>query len=391
MTLLLANKQMREYLLTLEPDERIESLLHLCEAGVVQDLRDLRDEEAVYGNYAHHFRQLGLEPPARDLRHLVAVGKITLARGQESVWEATSAIGREHDPDAHLARRIRDVKSWRRDAAFNLGVDGLDGVFGGVLPGEITAITGAQGSMKTSLALCAVEQGLDEGKRISFFSLDMSPQEVAERRLQLRLELNQHDLHELIREGGETVKQTAREMAERDLDRFLLAGNERSKRWMVDDVIESAIIHRSDVLVIDYLTLLKPIGKSDLECAEKVMPKLKNFAQRNSVAVVLLNQMSRASKREQAAGMVGGHGKGGGIIEEMVHSEIELLKDYPEHEGGCDRIIATVTKTRRGATRQSFDLDYKPWCLKFTGYFSKVGRDAQKNKPVFSRIDAGFR
>lgn len=383
--------QHKTYYLSLEPDERSEVLLLGCESGVIQDLRDYRDEDVVYGKYTNQFRELGLEPPIRDLRRLIATGKIALARGRETVWEAAEAVGREHSPDAHLARRIRDVKSWRRDAAFNLGVDGLDEAFGGVLPGEIMAITGAQGSMKTSLALGAVERGLDEGKRISFFSLDMSPQEVAERRLQLRLELNQRDLHELIRDGSETVRQTAREIVERDLDRFLLAGNERNKRWLVDDVIQNTVIHRSDVLVIDYLTLLKSAGKSDLECAEEVMPKLKNFAQKNSVAIVLLNQMSRASKREQAAGMMGGHGKGGGIIEEMVHSEIELIKDYPEHEGGCDRIIATVTKTRRGATRQSFDLDYIPHCLKFTGCFAQAWRDIKKTKPIFSRTGAGFR
>lgn len=377
--------------LTLEPDERSELLLLGCEVGVVQDLREKRSRETVYREYVWRFSELGLEAPVMALRRIVAAGAVAISRGQESIIDATTAAGRDGDPSTHLARRLAAVKSWRQDAAFTLGISGLDEVFGGVLPGEIMAITGAQGSMKTSLALCAIERGLDEAKRISFFSLDMSPQEVAERRLQLRLELNQRDLHELIRDGSETVRQTARGIAEQDLDRFFLAGNEGDKRWLVDGAIRDVITHRSDVLVIDYLTLLKPVGKSDLECAEEVMPKLKNFAQRNSVAVVLLNQMSRTSKREQAAGMVGGHGKGGGIIEEMVHSEIELIKDYPEHEGGQDRIIATVTKTRRGPTRQSFELDYLPHCLKFTGCFARAWRDAQKSKPIFSRTGAGFR
>lgn len=383
--------QYKAHYLSLEPAERREFLLLGCEAGVVHDLREKRSREAVYREYVSLFSELGLEAPVAEIKRIVSAGAMAISRGQESIHEAAAAVGREGDPSAHLARRMGDVKSWRQDAAFTLGIDGLDEIFGGVLPGEILAITGAQGSMKTSLALCAVERGLDEGKRISFFSLDMSPQEVAERRLQLRLELNQRDLHELIRDGSETVKQTAREITERDLDRFFLAGNEGNKRWLVDDVIQSTTIHRSDVLVIDYLTLLKPIGKSDLECAEQAMPKLKNFAQRDSVAVVLLNQMSRTSKREQAAGMVGGHGKGGGIIEEMVHSEIELIKDYPEHEGARDRIIATVTKTRRGPTRQSFELDYLPHCLKFTGCFARAWRDSQKSKPIFSRTGAGFR
>lgn len=385
------SEQHKAHYLSLEPVERGELLLLRCEVGVVQDLREKRNSEVVYREYTSRFAELGLEAPVTALKRIISAGVTAISRGQESIVDAAVAVGRESDPSAHLARRLHDVKSWRRDAAFTLGVEGLDEVFGGVLPGEIMAITGAQGSMKTSLALCAVERALDEGKRISFFSLDMSPQEVAERRLQLRLELNQRDLHELIRGGSETVKQTARVMAEQDLDRFLLAGNEGEKRWLVDGVIRDTTIHRSDVLVIDYLTLLKPVGKSDLECAEQAMPKIKNFAQRNGVAVVLLNQMSRASKREQSAGMVGGHGKGGGIIEEMVHSEIELMKDYPEYEGQRDRIIATVTKTRRGATRQSFDLDYLPHCLKFTGYFARAWRDAQKTKPVFSRAGADFK
>lgn len=295
------SEQHKAHYLSLEPAERGELLLLGCEAGVVQDLREKRSQQAVYREYVSRFSELGLEAPVTALKRIVSAGATAISRGQESIIDAAVAIGREGDPSAHLARRISTVKSWRQDAAFTLGVDGLDEVFGGVLPGEIMAITGAQGSMKTSLALCAIEQALDEGKRISFFSLDMSPQEVAERRLQLRLELNQRELHELIRTGNETIKQTARTMAERDLDHFLLAGNEGEKRWLVDDLIRDTIIHRSDVLVIDYLTLLKPVGKSDLDCAEEVMPKLKNFAQKNSVAVVLLNQMSRTSKREQAS------------------------------------------------------------------------------------------
>jgi replicative DNA helicase len=87
----------------------------------------------------------------------------------------------------------------------------------------------------------------------------------------------------------------------------------------------------------------------------EVMPKLKKLAQQFGIRVIILSQMSRASKREQQLGSLGGYSKGGGIVEEMIHSEIELFKDVAINNQ-VSPIIATVSKNRRGPSGYSYRL-----------------------------------
>lgn len=384
------SERYKKYYLSMPEEERSSYLRIVCENEVAELMREYRNENQVLNIFLQRYRELELDPPLAELRRIVAAGAVIAKESRDKQLYDFDEVAHDLRPSSHLAKRIQMVKSWKAGAAFILGIDELDAVYGGVLPGEMLAITGAQGAMKTSLVLGAVERALADHKRVSFFSLDMSPQEIMERRLLLRLECSQRELHERIRNNDESIALFQRDMMERDLDLFQLAGNDGEKRWLIDAALKQVLLHRSEILVIDYLTLMKAPGVSDLECAEEIMPKLKNFVQRNQIAAILLNQMSRASKRDQNTGNIGGHGKGGGIIEETVHSEIELFKDAPDYEEQPDKIIATVTKSRRGRTRISFALDYIPSCLKFTGLCSRVVRDAQKSKPVFRR-EQGFR
>lgn len=284
----------------------------------------------------------------------------------------------------HVTKRIEAIQTWKEQDRFVFGIQNLDQVTGGILPGEMLALTGAQGSMKTSLALKAVQIALENNKRVAFFSLDMSPQEIEERRLMHRLRCSQYELHQKIREDADSIYAVADEMRAETVDRFMLEGNDGQRKWTCKEMLEVCWLHRSQLLVIDYVTNLRESNESDLNCVERVIPMLKNTAQKESMAMILLNQMGRASKKEQAAGIMGGHGKGGGVIEESVHTEIELIKDYPLPGEEKDRIVATVTKNRRGPTRRSFDLDYDHGCMYFTGYCFETSRDASKQKPIFT-------
>jgi len=141
--------------------------------------------------------------------------------------------------------------------------------------------------------------------------------------------------------------------------RLKILGNSYRNRWTIDGVEKQAAMRLPSLLVVDFLTCLKRPGQSDLDAVEEIMPRLQGITQKLGIKTLLLSQMSRLAKTDQAKGAVGGHSKGGGIVEELAHAEIELLKDAPESEGEQPKIIATVTKTRRGVNGSSFALDYK--------------------------------
>lgn len=102
-------------------------------------------------------------------------------------------------------------------------------------------------------------------------------------------------------------------------------------------------------------------------------------------------QMSRVSRTDQASGHKGGHSRGGGIIEELAYTEIELEKRHlPEgefFEGDPSPVIATVAKARHGVSGASYFLEKNGLTMSFTGNAIRV-RDVPRNKkPKLENID----
>ena len=113
------------------------------------------------------------------------------------------------------------------------------------------------------------------------------------------------------------------------------------------------------------------------------MPAIKDFAEECQVPVILLSQMGRTSRSEQNSGKMGGHAKGGGIVEELCTVEIELIRE-PSSEGRKPEIVATVIKTRRGEAGKSFFLEYVGKSMRFTGNSQKAERQTGR-KAIFER------
>ena len=375
--------QARDHLLTLDESERGDMLCRLCEYDAQEFMKERKTDAEIRGVFVNRYRQCRLEPPGELLTRLIGQQRGIL-NARRSGERDMALFGQTASPTYHLNRRIKAVQSWSENYSFGLGIEALDAITGGCLPAELFVISGAQGSMKTSLLLGAIERAIVNGLKVLFFSLDMSCGEVMERRLQRRLNCSQFQVEDMIRRRDPRIAQLQRQIEQEDAEYFFLYGNDSGKMWDIDSLLKSALAIMPDVLAIDFLTLLRKPGQDDLQCADECMRLLKQFAQQYSVRVVILSQMSRASKREQFAGVVGGHSKGGGIVEELCHSEVELFGDNPVNQGDLPRIIATVTKARRGRAGVSYELEYRPNCIAFTGNAYRVEREKKATKPVFS-------
>jgi hypothetical protein len=156
---------------------------------------------------------------------------------------------------------------------------------------------------------------------------------------------------------------------------------------ILDDLLRHCLKRQPQLVVIDYFTRLKQPGQSDLEFVEDAMPKILRFAHQYQASFLILSQMSRSSRAEQATGRTGGHGKGGGIVEEMAHTEIELF--HQPVEGDKPMIIAAITKARRGLAGQYFSLDYDGPIKRFSGIACKMSKTTQK-KAIFEPVSDGF-
>lgn len=306
----------------------------------------------------------------------------TLEAHQNEISPVDDTLG------SHIGRLESEVRSWGKCFSFNFGIDKLDNSWGGIMPGEIGVLVGAQGSMKTSLAIRGIMQTLRDqpDSTVLVFSLDMSAAEFSARFLLQELGVSLTELYGLIRSPTEEYLRAKQEFEEFAAGRLKILGNSYQKRWTMAGLEQQVGIRLPALVVVDYLTCLKRPNQSDLECAEECMPKIQALAQKLGVKFLLLSQMGRSSKSDQQRGAIGGHSKGGGIIEELAHSEIELFKDRSLDEDGQQQIVATITKTRRGQNNQSFALKYRGRSMEFTGRAQRVERTSG-NTPVFGMVD----
>ncbi len=312
---------------------------------------------------------------------------------------AVQEAGSSHDSaflltvPAYVRRLKEEVAGWDEADKFGFGIDELDNSFGRLLPGELLVLVGAQGSMKTSLMLSGVEHYLQNNPNgtAMLFSLDMAPEVVAERLLQREMYMTAERVRWHARRETEQFKDAVTRMRRKFSDRLLIYGSEppgsqllgKCERMTIEDVRREVEAYMPSLVAIDYLTLLRKPRQSDLDCVNEAMPTLKEMAQRYGIMFLLLSQMGRASKQLQASGSaLVGSAKGGGIVEELSGAQIDLFKDAPIEPYGAPRIIATVSKTRRGVAGRSFELAYDGEPMSFTGRAKPVRREREQ-KPIF--------
>ena len=306
----------------------------------------------------------------------------------ERLEEMQGRVRKECDsPGEHIVRLRKEVQSWGDSYAFTLGIQPLDNAWGGLMPGELGVLVGSQGSMKTSLALNGVEHFLRENPKatVLFFSLDMTAEELSARLIMRDLGVSLQEMYGMMREKSQQYLDAEQRFGQATKGRLKILGNGYQKRWTIEGFEYQVALRNPDLVMVDFLTCLKRPGQSDLEAVEDIMPRVQGITQKMRIKTLLLSQMGRASKSDQAKGVIGGHSKGGGIVEELAHAEIELFKDAPAEEGEKPRIVATVTKTRRGVNGASFQLDYKGKQMEFTGQARRVQKDKDR-KPIFQSM-----
>jgi hypothetical protein len=341
------------------------------------------------------YARMGLDITAGAAMEIVGGQRERVARSL--AWSPLDEDGTVHaersmqESERFLRERRALVRSWRDEDVFTFGIGPLDSELGGVHPGEMCVVTGAQGSMKTSLAIGGAELALSRGMSVMFFSLDMDAGALQERRILRRIRCGQPFYFYLEQAGDDAeIRKAEEEIIALDRGKFHLCGNYGGKRIDVDLLCSEACSMRPQVMVVDYLTLLARRDQNDLACANECMDAVAEVTQRHKIRTVLLSQMGRASKTEQARGVTGGHGKGGGKIEERADMEIELIRDAAA-DAYAPEIVATVTKNRRGPAGISFSLEVDAPCYLFTGGARRVWRNAARPaRPLFTASRPGL-
>ena len=280
------------------------------------------------------------------------------------------------DPTIHQEAYEAQVKSWNGLPIFRTGIRELDNdIGGGVLPGEILSLVGGEGSMKTSIAIHAMNHYIaNVGRKVLYISLDMPAYQVVNRRLMPLMDMKEMEILEAIKADSPEYRNAVDILTEKDGGLFRIIDGD----YTIGDIERAIRTESPAVVCLDYLTAVAGFD-SELDAARHVTAALRRWKSELGCVFLVLNQMSEIALSNQRHGDVGtGRGLGGGSIRRLADVVLELFKDKaPTEEGVMNfdttpRIICSVAKTRRGQNGRHWNLHYTGKTMSFSGGASQV-------------------
>ncbi len=182
------------------------------------------------------------------------------------------------------------------------GIEDLDVVIGGFQRKRLIVIAARPGIGKTSLAVTITRNALKHGRKVGFFSFEMTDLEILSRivaqegRINSQaiengtIRFNQSKMDKYVTAAG-YVNSYIKNMYFDEFSRDIVSLKAKAKSWQLK--------HGLDLICIDYLQLMSiPITGNVSEAIGYVTQNLKHLAKEINVPVILLSQLNRDSARE---------------------------------------------------------------------------------------------
>lgn len=254
------------------------------------------------------------------------------------------------------------------------GYPELDRMFGGLQPGHLITVCALTGYGKSSFALnaalnIALSPSGQGRKRVYFASLEMSRDEIVERALSVRAEVD----HSLIRDGAlsdeamEKVEEAAEALSECEI---YLDDSSYTVKAIQRQVKRLHAQQPLDLIVVDYLQLIEVAtdkkNSNQAQELEEISRQLKQLAQELRVPIMALVQINRAVEEGKEPTLKDIHGSGGIARNSNVTIMIYALADQLEdrNEARPFQMTFKVVKARSGRLG-AINLVYAPCITKF--------------------------
>lgn len=350
--------------------EELERRGQLGEIGGAAYLTDLiaSTPSALYAEYYAHI----VEEAAARRRMIAAAGKVAeLAYSEtvaleEAIDQAEQAIFaiaerrslREMTPARTLMGQVVErIEAAGRNpdrlSGLETGLTMFDRFLGGFQKSDLIILAARPAMGKTSFALTIARNAANDRKRVAFFSLEMSKEQLGQRLLSMETAIDSHRLRQgkVHEDEWAIVMEAANRLADATL--------------FIDDTPAVNVAHVRaaarrlyaeqglDLIVVDYLQLMTS-GQADNRHQElsRITKGLKALARELDIPVIVLSQLnrgveSRADKRPQLGDL-----RESGAIEEDADVVLFIYRDDYYHEDSDRQNIADiiVAKHRHGAS-----------------------------------------
>jgi replicative DNA helicase len=349
------------------------------EMGYVGDYAAIVIRDATHRRLAQAAAEIAASAYARD--------DDAVERAEKLIYEIAVGANSDRIPtfaealDNYMADLDKRIEERKQGIANGLptGFTELDKVIGGLQPGTLNTLAALTGFGKTAFALNVAVNIMQRAKRVLFFSLEMSRNELIQRVLAMEVPLDQTSLRdaELDRESLYKLKERARALRECDLNiddqTFLLSSIKSKARQM----------HARkglDLIVIDYLQMVQTTadGRAKHETRAEEIAKLsremKRMARELNIPILILAQLNReVDKRQVKEPQLSDINESGGIARDSDtvmfiyanEEEMEKRRQCQVHE-----VTLKIAKSRNSRVDE-VQLIFSPRITKFRNEYGE--------------------
>lgn len=298
-------------------------------------------------NYGHYLKELQKRHQALMIRNLLNKSLESLNNGEESEAVVSKFISETlrdsraddctHDMDSALVKFIDHLELTfdSKDSGgigLKTGIARLDNALGGMHPSDLVIVGARPGVGKTAFSTTVCLNIARLGKKVGFFSTEMSVIQLTSRMASIQAHIAAKKLRDADLSEQEYTRLTAASIALKNAyikicDKPSIKASEiihQSKLWQMNGGM--------DFIIVDYLTRIRsdnPSGNQNLDVGE-IVTQMKNIARMLKIPVMVLAQLnrnseSRADRRPRCSDL-----RDSGIIEQ--EADQILLLHRPEYD-----------------------------------------------------------
>lgn len=242
----------------------------------------------------------------------------------------------------------------------SLGIGELDRILGSLQPSDLTIVGARPGVGKTSFCLSVLRNIAKTGKRVGFFSTEMSVIQVMQRFYSLDSGIEAHKLRYANLTDADYARLSASTAAAINLNFRICDLPAITVREIAMQARAWAANGGVDLIAIDYLTRIRvenPKGNQNLDIGN-IVTELKNLARTLNIPVMCLAQLNRgpvnrADKKPMMSDL-----RDSGIIEQEAD---QILMLYRPEEESPEIIIEKNRHGEVGTVRCRFDSKTMRW------------------------------
>jgi replicative DNA helicase len=270
--------------------------------------------------------------------------KISSAEGKSAVYNAKEAM-------SVFINRLDEIYEARDTGGTGLktGIATLDESMGGMHPSDMAIVGARPGVGKTAFAVSIMRNVAKQGKRVGFFSTEMSVFQVMSRFVSIESKINAHKLRQADLDELDFARITAATSAImgfnlRICDKPAITIGELSmqaRAWAADGGL--------DFIAVNYLTRLHPdkVGFNQNLDVGLIVTGLKNLARNLNVPVMVLAQLNRSGAQRKDKRPVMSDLRDSGIIEQEADQILMLYRPDEDSETEFPPEIV-IEKNRHG-------------------------------------------